>query len=435
MLIRFSLENFLSFRERQTLDMMAVRTCKERRDENTIRYNDKDSLLRSIALYGANASGKSNLFSAMSFCADFILSSALDRGAAEDICVIPFLYDGTSSALPSLFELEFTHGANRYRYGFSATSRMVVSEWLYAGQWDSSSLKPRFVRKRENDEDMIEVHPSFVGADSLIVEKTRGNALFLSTCAGLAVAEAEDILKEVAAWSFVLASQDRMAVTARMLEGGDCRDAVLRFVNMADPSIDDLQVERMEYDSGRIGADGRSVKRFRYRVVMKHSLGSGESMSLPLYSLGSLGTRKAFELAGPIFKALAHGAFIFIDELDSRLHPILTREIIKLFNSTDTNPKNAQLVFNTHDTNLLNCKVYSPSRDRREQLFRRDQVYFVERTSEYVSKMYSLSDFRDEGGAAVRNDASFEKEYLAGEYGAIPFIGNFDFGGTCEQGR
>ena len=433
MLIRFTLENFLSFRERQTLDMMAVRTCKERREENTIPFGGKDSLLRSIALYGANASGKSNLFSAMSFCANFILSSALDMTATNAIDVIPFLYDHFSASMPSSFELEFTKGDERCKYGFSATSREIVSEWLYIGPRNASSLKPRFVRKRENGEDRIEVHPSFVGADPLIVEKTRDNALFLSTCAGLAVAEAEVILKEIANWSFVSASQDRMAATARMLDSGDCRDAVVHFVNMADPSIDDLQVERVEYDSGRVSADGSPVKGSRYRVVMKHKVDSEKSMGIPLYALGSLGTRKAFELSGPIFKALSKGTFLFIDELDSRLHPILTREIIKLFNNPNTNPKNAQLVFNTHDTNLLNSKVYSPSRARKEQLLRRDQIYFVERTGEYVSKMYSLSDFRDDEGAAVRNDASFEKEYLAGKYGAIPFIGELDFNGDSRE--
>ena len=126
---------------------------------------------------------------------------------------------------------------------------------------------------------------------------------------------------------------------------------------------------------------------------------------------------------------------IFIDELDSRLHPILTREIIKLFNDPKTNPENAQLVFNTHDTNLLNCKVYSPSRNKKEQLLRRDQVYFVERTGDYASRIYSLVDFHYEDGSQVRNDASFEKEYLAGEYGAIPFIGTFDLcGDSHEQG-
>ena len=428
MFIRFSLENFLSFRERQTLDMMAVRTCKERRDENTFPMSDKDRLLSSVALYGANASGKSNLFQAMRFCVSFIRASAFDRAASDDIMIIPFLFDKESVLRPTVFELEFLIGDVWYKYGFSVTSKVVESEWLYAREKDSSSMKARFVRRREGDEDKIEVHPSFAGADELIIEKTRGNALFLSTCSGFAVVEAEAIIEELSSWMFVSASRAGIQTTAHMYEAGECRENVLRLVNMADPSIDDLAVQKVDFDSEVADPTGKPLKRTKYRVMMRHG-----AIDLPFEILGSLGTQKAFELAGPIFKALSTGLVLFIDELDSRLHPIITREIIKLFNSPKTNPKNAQLLFNTHDTNLLNCKVYSAAREKKEQLLRRDQIYFVERTGEFVSKMYSLVDFKYEDGASVRNDASFEKEYLAGVYGAIPFIGDFDFGGDANE--
>ena len=433
MFIRFSVENFLSFRDRQTLDMMAVRTCKERREENTFPLDNKDCLIRSAALYGANASGKSNLFMAMRFCVSFIRESALDRASTDNITIVPFLFDKDSAGKPSSLELEFMVGDVWYKYGFSATSKVVESEWLYAREKNSSTLKARFVRKRENGEDKIEVRPTFSGADDLIIEKTRGNALFLSTCAGFAVTEAESILKELSSWMFVAASRSRIQATARMIDVGECREDVVHFVNMADPSIDDIDVQKVDYDSDEAGPDGKPLKRMKYRVMMRHKMKDDDGIDLPLELLGSLGTRKAFELAGPIFTALSSGRLLFIDELDSRLHPILTREIIKLFNNGKTNPKNAQLVFNTHDTNLLNCKVYSAARKKKEQLLRRDQIYFVERNGEFVSKMYSLVDFKYEDGASVRNDASFEKEYLAGVYGAIPFIGDFDFGGDTNE--
>lgn len=433
MFIRFSLENFMSFKDRQSLDMMAVRTCKERREENTFPCGSKDSLLRSAALYGANASGKSNLFHAMLFCVLFIRESSFSHTVSDNIAVIPFLFDENSRDKPSIFELEFSVGDIWYKYGFSVTSQMVESEWLYAREPNSSVMKARFMRKRQNGDDGIDVHPSFVGADKLIVEKTRDNSLFLSTCAGFAVAEAEAILKEVSSWQFVMASQNHMQATAKMIDAGECRDDVLKFVNMADPSIDDIDVQKFDFDSRTAGPDGKPLKLMKYRVMMQHKSKTAQNVVLPLDLLGSLGTRKAFELAGPIFKALSNGSLLFIDELDSRLHPVLTREIIKLFNDSKTNPKNAQLVFNTHDTNLLNCKVYNPNRKKKEQLLRRDQIYFVERTGEFVSKMYSLVDFKYEDGASVRNDASFEKEYLAGEYGAIPFIGKFDLSGGGDE--
>ena len=335
--------------------------------------------------------------------------------------------------MPTIFELEFVVEEVWYKYGFSVTAKRIESEWLYTKTKDSAMLKPKFVRKRDGGEDAIEVHPSFAGADDLIVDKTRENALFLSTCAGLAVTEAIAILKEMSSWSFIMASQNRMSHTARMLAEGRFHEEIVRLINMADPSVDGIDVKREEYDSSRVGADGMPMKRTRYRVMMKHKMGNNEIVRLPFDFLGSLGTQKAFDLAGPIFNALSTGSLVFIDELDSRLHPILTREIIKLFNDSKTNPANAQLVFNTHDTNLLNCKVYSPSRDKKEQLLRRDQVYFVERTGDYASRIYSLVDFHYEDGRQVRNDASFEKEYLAGEYGAIPFIGQFDLCGDVHE--
>lgn len=422
MLIRFTVENFLSFRDRQTLDLMAVRTCKERKDENTFPISEKDSALRTVGLYGANASGKSNLFEAFGFCANFIQMSFAERSASESIETIPFLYDESSKDNPTAFELEFTIGNTWYKYAFALTDKVIKSEWLYAKDCNAGTFKPKFIRARENDEDGIDVK-SFDSADDVIVEKTRDNALFLSTCAALAVPEALAIVRELGSYLFFSAGADRPNATARMIEDGQQKDAIVGMVSKADPSVQDLSVERIEIDTGRTRANGSAIKRTKYRVMMLHKNDNGGYTSLPLYGLGSLGTRKAFELAGPIFSALASGTVIFIDELDSRLHPILTRELIKLFNNPKTNPKNAQLIFNTHDTNLLNCKVYSPSRDKKEQLLRRDQIYFVERTGEFVSKIYSLVDFRDEDGTAVRNDASFEKEYLAGKYGAIPYIG------------
>ena len=427
MLIRFSVENYLSFRDRQTLDLTAARTCKERRDENTFPLGGKDSLLRTVGIYGANASGKSNLFDAFDFFTDFLRSSFAEREATERIGVIPFLYDADSRMKPSTFETEFAIGEVWYKYGFSVTEKAVVAEWLYFKDLTASTFKPKFVRKIVESEDAIEVAPTFVGADDMIVEKTRENALFLSTCAGLAVEEAIAIVKEIAGYAFVVASSDLPNVTANMLEQGECRESILSLVKKADSSVNDISAERIEVDSGRTRANGTPIRRVRFRIVMTHLGPDGRKTNLPMYGLGSLGTRKAFELAGPIFAALAQGQVLFVDELDSRLHPILTREIIKLFNNPETNPRNAQLIFNTHDTNLLNCKVYTPSRGKKEQLLRRDQIYFVERTGEYVSKIYSLVEFKVEGGASVRNDASFEKEYLEGRYGAIPFIGASDF--------
>ncbi|MCI4443626.1 MAG: ATP-binding protein, partial [Lentimicrobium sp.] len=128
----------------------------------------------------------------------------------------------------------------------------------------------------------------------------------------------------------------------------------------------------------------------------------------------SSGTNKLFDLSGYIVFALYYGLQIVIDELDSKLHPILTQEIIKLFNNPETNPKNAQLIFTTHDTNLLGAN-----------LFRRDQIWFTEKDDFEATDMYSLLEFKDEDGNTIRKDRSFEKDYIRGRYGAIPYISNF----------
>ena len=160
------------------------------------------------------------------------------------------------------------------------------------------------------------------------------------------------------------------------------------------------------------------------RVFLKNPEGQDYGQSIPLESIASRGTFKAFHVAGPMFEALGSGGVMMVDELDCRLHPILVRQIIRMFNSRASNPKNAQLIFNTHDTNLLNDKVYNVEKDRYENLLRRDQVYFVERDGDYVSHIYSLIEFQKDG-KVIRSDASFEKDYLNGLYGSIPYIGSF----------
>jgi len=124
---------------------------------------------------------------------------------------------------------------------------------------------------------------------------------------------------------------------------------------------------------------------------------------------------------------LRNGSVLFIDEMDSRIHPVLTRNIVRLFNSTKSNPKNAQLIFNTHDTNLLSFKTYDPATERDELFFRRDQIYFAEKDKTESTHVYSLIEFKNEDGLTIRNDASYEKDYLGGRYGAVPFIGAFPF--------
>jgi len=417
-------------RDRQTLDFTAVKTCKERLNDNTFELGSQ-RLLKSIALYGANASGKSNMMTAFNFLKLFIINSAKDTQSSEDIPVLPFLLCDTTMGAPSCFEIEFAVGKAQYRYGIEMTHSAVVQEWLFRNETEKTKETSLFRRALYNNEDTIEVSSAFEEAKG-IEDRTRANALFLSTCALLAVKEAEAIIQYFTKSINVLSGETiSNGYSSQRFMDGSLRSDILDLLKAADTSIQDLTLTEGTSDSegSEIGKSSRSNKRLdiltHHRVYTKAGDACGE-LKLP-FSLESLGTRKLFALAGPIIDTLQNGRILFIDEMDSRIHPILTRNIVKLFNSAKANQTGAQLFFNTHDTNLLSYKVYNPSTEKEELLFRRDQIYFSEKDKTEATHVYSLIEFKDESGRTVRNDASFEKDYFGGHYGAIPYIGLFPF--------
>lgn len=436
MLLRFTVENMFSFQGCETLDLVAVSSCKERMDEATFPIGqgvDKRRALKVVAFYGANASGKSNLLRSFHLFAEFVRSSAVGSLSNARVPVSPFLHvakwEGVPS--PSRMEVVFVHGNFQYRYGFSATVNAVQEEWLYRKELARRYARETelFVRYQDGDRDVIEPSAAFDKADSLIVEKTRRNALFLSTASMLAVPEAMEIVQNCFGRMVVFsADSDAMNVqTSKMIVDNRYREQILSFLTRTDETIASIEVEQKNVTNEFSSMMGRQVGEafvLEPRVFLKSPEGKAYGQSIPLETIASRGTFKAFHLAGPMFDALGSGGVMMVDELDCRLHPILVRQIIRLFNSKASNPKNAQLIFNTHDTNLLNDKVYNAEKERYDNLLRRDQVYFVERDGEYASHIYSLIEFQKDG-KVVRTDASFEKDYLNGLYGSIPYIGNF----------
>lgn len=419
MLLRFSVENFLSIREPQALSLAAARSCGERSGENAFpAFGGRVSLLKCAVMYGANASGKTNFMKAFAFFLDFALHSADAAFVGEPVPVMPFLFDESSRGRPSVFEAELVDGAFLYRYGFAVSRERVEREWLFRRSSETGFESLLFARERRRG--LFRIGKSFRGADRAVREKTRGNALFLTTCAQFAVPEAGRVLGALGNDFFLLTGEGLSPGISRTVEwldrgDGPRRERIARFLRQTDPCLDELFVRDAEpgRPEGR-GARPPAGKRLFFRTRFQKE-------ELPLEAFCSLGTWKAAALAGPVFDALDRGATLFADELDARLHPILTQSVIRLFNSASDNPRNAQLVFNTHDTGLLNCRVGGGRAGRKEALLRRDQIYFVERDAGLASRLYSLIEFKNGGGARVRSDASFEKEYLAGAYGAIPF--------------
>lgn len=432
MILQFTVSNMCSFNEPQTLDLRAVKTCKERRDEASVvlfpgtRFAD-DRALKTIAIYGANASGKTNLLRAMHFFMTMVRQSSVGGQVGNLIPVQPFLYaDRGNMPGPSGFEMVFSIGNMVYRYGFKATYKDVVEEWLFVKDMvmDRVVEKELFVRFRDGEKDDIRVSKSFSGVDNTIITKTRRNALFLSTCANLAVPEATKIIGLVFAnMAMYSAEWMRYDYTAEFCKSASGAKRVLDFLQKTDPTIGLIDVESVP-DETRMGLTTwhRSQSRFNVKIRPKRIGGGVYDDGLALDAIASSGTQRAFVLAGPMLDILDKGGLLVVDELDCRLHPILVRQIIRLFNSKASNPNNAQLVFNTHDTNLLNDKVYDSQKGKYEPLLRRDEIYFTERNQSFATRLYSLAEFKKEG-KSVRNDASYEKDYLQGLYGAIPFIG------------
>ncbi len=391
MLIEFTVGNYLSFKEPVTLSMTATdeRAKFEKLNENNVfKIDDELSLLKSAAVYGANASGKSNFVKAMGFMRWFIVNSSKNTQIGESIDVEEFRLSTETEGKPSFFEIVFILEGRIYRYGFEVDKKRVISEWLFHVPKVKES---KLFNRNGNEIEMTNIFKE----GNLIADKTRSNALFLSVNAQFN----GKISTKILGWFesnfkviFGLHTDAYRPIAIQYFS--KYKNKILKLIQKLDLGIDDIKLVE-----GNLITFHKKYDR-EGNVVSPAILDFDENESE--------GTKKLFDLAVPILDTLKNGEVLVIDELDARLHPLMTRTIIDLFNSNDTNPHNAQLIFMTHDTNLLNKIV-----------FRRDQIWFVEKNEEGVSDLYSLVEFK------VDNDSNFEDDYIKGKYGAIPFIGNF----------
>ncbi len=420
MLIEFTVGNFRSFKERVTLSMVAakLKSLDPQLDSNNTYKVDADlTLLTSAAIYGANASGKSNLIKALRFMRRFVLTSSKESQADEPIPTIPYQLDEKTERAPSFFEIVFYLEGVPYRYGFEVTTEKVETEWLFY----SPNKKEAKLFIREGSDILIS---RAIRGGQAIKSLTRPNALFLSVAAQLN----NEIAKRVLGWfrsiNVISGLDDREygGFTARMFtEDESYRTGIVELIQESDVGINDIVVEKTKiHEAGVFPKDmPQELRNFLLKQMKEESeLITFRSLHRKYCDEGvvnqvsfdineeSEGTQKLFFLSGPVIDTLREGKVLVIDEIEARLHTLLTRKLIGLFNSKETNPKNAQLIFATHDTNLLSNK-----------LFRRDQIWFVEKDGEGASHLYSLAELK------VRNDASFESDYLQGKYGAIPILG------------
>ena len=425
MLIEFTVGNFRSFKEPVTLSMVAAR-LKARdsqvNENNKIKVDDNLTLLTSSAIYGANASGKSNVVRALAFMRQLVLSSAAESQAGEPLGAEPFRLSTDTENEPSFFEIVFLSDGIQYRYGFEVSFTQVISEWLFSVP--STKEAKLFIR----EENGIKPSQKFFKEGKGLETKTRANALFLSVVAQFNGEVSQSILKWFRRLSIVSGLDDTFyrAFTIQQVIEGKYKSEIIELVRSLDidiAGIEGIKLDKtqLELPSG-IPEDLRTLllksiqdkELLTVRTIHPKLNAQGNPAGSVIFDMDhneSDGTQKAFYLAGPIIDALSKGKVLIIDEMEARLHPLITRELIQRFNSIETNPRRAQLIFTTHDTNLLSKK-----------LFRRDQIWFVQKSELCASHLYSLAEIKVDDNK-VRNDASFEDNYLQGRYGAIPFLG------------
>ncbi len=417
MLINFSVSNYLSFKDKMTFSMVASKRG-ELEDENVFQVDDKLRLLRSAVIYGANASGKSNLIKAMTFVRGFVLNSAKTQ-VTDEIDVTNFKLDEGHSKRPSFFEINFIYNKVKYRYGFEVDRKKVYKEWLYF----VPNVQELLLFYRDKGE--YKIGPKFRNEAKGLIRKIRDNVLFVSVAAQFNGPISTNICKWFDKFRTLFGRDTDTVVTdftLDRLKDKDYKEDILKFVKIADLGIEDISAERIKIKSETeiinvpkqfkeliMKTGGILMGR---KIVTTHLKKKGEKKIPEYFDLEkeeSEGTKKIFAIAGPIFFTLKNNSILLFDEFVSNLHPKLARAIIKLFNSKLTNPGNAQLIFDSHDITLLDI-----------ELLRRDQIWFTEKNEDGATDLYSLAEFK-----GIRKDASHAKNYLLGKYGSIPFIRDF----------
>ena len=405
MLIRFSFKNFKSFKNENCLDMEAT-SLKEH--EYNVAKTENGEYLKVSAIYGANASGKTNVLQAFDYMKKRILVSddSKKNSPIDEENVYSFMINNDPIAL----EVEILAKNNKiYKYGFEVLKDKIISEWLFEKRVN------KFYSIFERESNNVSMKPNKISELVNIDERT----LFLNIYSK--IDRNNEDFSNVYDW-FVNSTYLDLGnpnferfinnrVSLKILSDENYKKELLKFIRTFDSGIEGIKttpdsIEAVKSNNGIID------------IEVIHRGENGELKALPFY-LESNGTRKMFHLFDFFMDALKNGMVLFVDELDAKLHPLLTRYIINLFHNSDTNKGNGQLIYSTQDTVNFNTETV-----------RRDEIWFAEKDKDGISEIYALSDYILEddknAGKKVRNDATYNKDYLTGRYGAIPVLEEFD---------
>ncbi|HKX72592.1 MAG TPA: ATP-binding protein [Candidatus Saccharimonadales bacterium] len=414
MLIQFRTSNSFSFKDTAELSMVASADKTHDNVNTFVRGGVK--FLKSAVIYGANGSGKTNLTNSFGYMRSLVLSHT-------DLRNVTFKLDKSCANKPSYFEVTFyNHDGLRCRYGFEVSEDRVIYEWLFHSK---SSRETKIFTREKNGVDMGRHGGKYVK------DEPKNNQLLIALLANQKMQAAQDVVrwfKDVNLRSGLVSSH---MSTLEKINNGNKEDKkkVLDILHSFDIQMEDFIIKERPREP--ISTDGmepamaslvKAVNEFAstkelgpqldvFTVRKEYHDGKDiGTVELDLLENESDGTKKLFELASYVVDALDVGGVLIIDELESKLHPLVTKELVCIFNSSDKNKNNAQLIFTTHDTNLL-----------RGGHLRRDQIWFTEKDKYGASHLYSLAEYKEK----PRKDASLDKDYVKGRFGAIPFIGDF----------
>lgn len=397
MLSQFSVKNYKSIRDEITFDMQAVAISELA--NHLIEDKDAEKYLPVASIYGPNGGGKSNVLEALQALVAkvtrplYVATSNSDREPAlKRIPVVPFAFSEDTKNAPTEFEVFFRTETSEYRYILHVQEEQVIYEQLDRVKKDTARKSALF--ERENGTISLKGVLS-----TLKVGDGVSNTIPLLSYLGITYSENE-VIKEVMDWfvngvSFLNYGNPFQEARILVDQSDDIKKLVLKIIKEMDLDIDDFRIE--EEDNNRI------------EIYTKHIV-DGNDIELKLAEESS-GTKKIFGLLPFVANSIVNGNTLVIDELDAKIHPVLLKYIIELFSDKEKNRHGSQLIFTSHDLSTMNNEV-----------FRRDEIWFVAKGKSQNSKLYSLVEFKNDKGESVRKDAKYDKQYLEGKYGADPYL-------------
>lgn len=414
MLLEFRLRNFRAFRDEATLSLIAS-SDKALLEQNTVATGIAAAprTVRTAAVYGPNAGGKTTLLRGLQLMRGVVLESASLK-PDQTFNVQPFQLDAAARGEPTLFEVTLLIDGVRHQYGFEFTPARIIKEWLLVYK----TARPQTWFNRTYDsasgQEDYEFSAHLSGPKKVWQDATRPNALFLSTAVQLNSETLQPLFKWFASALHVFLDGGLIPhdFSTGMVEEKKGRDAIAAMLNAADIGIRGIAVERKkgvqhQFLINPATGEANTAQTEHEFLWPKFQHIAGEMRAEFDYIDESQGTQKLYALAGPILDIIEKGYLLVIDELDRSLHPLLVRQIVATFQDSAINTRGAQLLFTTHDTSLLDAT-----------LLRRDQIWFAEKNEAQASQIAPLTDF------SPRKDEAFERGYLGGRYGGVPVLEN-----------